>query len=437
MKQLRRVLIPVAVLLLGACKHPLEIQGQGDIIETASGIRGCALEEFQAGIGRCTNNAVDGNEDVTYRALPRPGWRFSHWDSACAQGSSGADCKLSYDQSLADFWDENFPDQTWPALRAVFVQDGDTLSGARYTASQFGGVGGTSYASLLDALFDNTGSWRYTVQQATQPDLLISRREYRYDRRSGGLVGSGVGSTTEAGAATASFDLVTLADTEGNDTSVTYYMPKRSETDPNSFAGSWYCGHISSRQGGYARFFSAQLNGSGSGALTIIADRWNQQGTSALGYTLFEDGTARLNYRASRWNVQLTGSISADGNVFVGSEIAGDARGVGACLRTSSNNTLNTVAGTFYGSYVTITSPLFTAVTQRDFTRAGGGDLTIRRDSRGNRNIRDNDYVLVGFSGQLQTGDREGAISPDGQVVFLIDARAGELPSFSLYVREN
>ncbi len=430
--------MPAAVLLLGACRHPLEIQGQGDIIETASGIRGCALEEFQAGIGRCANNAVDGNEDLVYRALPRPGWRFSHWDGACAAGSSGADCNISYDQSLADFWDENFPDQTWPALRAVFTQDGDTLSGARYNASQFGGIGGTSYASLLDALFDNTGSWRYTVQQATQPDLLISRREYRYDRRNRGLVGSGVGSTVEAGAATGDFDLVTLADTEGNDTSVTYYMPKRSETNPNSFAGSWYCGHISTRssprgQGGYARFFSAQLNGSGSGSFTIIADRWNEQGSSAIGYTLFEDGTARLNYLG----LQLTGSISADGNVFVGSEIASDARGVGACLRTSSNNTLNTVAGTYYGTYVTITSPLFTAVTQRDFTRAGGGDLTIRRDSLGNRNRRFGDYVLVGFSGQLQTGSREGAISPDGQVVFLIDAREGELPSFSLYVREN
>ena len=430
--------MPAAVLLLGACKHPLEIQGQGDIIETASGIRGCALEEFQAGIGRCANNAVDGNEDLVYRALPRPGWRFSHWDGACAAGSSGADCNISYDQSLADFWDENFPDQTWPALRAVFTQDGDTLSGARYNASQFGGIGGTSYASLLDALFDNTGSWRYTVQQATQPDLLISRREYRYDRRNRGLVGSGVGSTVEAGAATGDFDLVTLADTEGNDTSVTYYMPKRSETNPNSFAGSWYCGHISTRssprgQGGYARFFSAQLNGSGSGSFTIIADRWNEQGSSAIGYTLFEDGTARLNYLG----LQLTGSISADGNVFVGSEIASDARGVGACLRTSSNNTLHTVAGTYYCTYVTITSPLFTAVTQRDFTRAGGGDLTIRRDSLGNRNRRFGDYVLVGFSGQLQTGSREGAISPDGQVVFLIDAREGELPSFSLYVREN
>jgi hypothetical protein len=45
--------------------------------------------------------------------------------------------------------------------------------------------------------------------------------------------------------------------------------------------------------------------------------------------------------------------------------------------------------------------------------------------------------VLAGFSGQLQTGTREGAISPDGQVMFLIDVRENELPSFSLYMRAN
>ncbi len=438
MQQPRRVLITAAFVLLSACKHPLEIEGQGDIIETARGVRGCSLEEFQAGVGRCSSNAVAGDEDVTYRALPRPGWRFSHWGSACAQDSPGDDCQLSYSQSLADFWDENFPGQDWPALRAVFVQDGDTLSGTRYTASQFGGIGGSSYAALLDAQFDTRNRWRFTTQQATRPELLISRREYLYDRPGRGLVRSGISSLVEAGAATRSFDLVTLADTDGDDTSVTYYMPKRSETNPNSFVGSWYCGHISTRvgprrQGGYARFFSAEFGSSGSGALSIIADRWNEQGSTAIGYSLFEDGTARINYLG----LQLTGSISADGNVFVGSEIASDARGVGACVRTSSNNTLNSVAGTFYGTYITITSPLFTAVTQRDFTRAGSGDLTVRRDSLGGRNNRFGDYVLVGFSGQLQTGTREGAISPDGQVAFLIDVRERELPSFSLYIRQN
>ncbi len=439
MKQLPRVLVIAAAALLGACKHPLEIQGQGDIIETARGVRGCSLEEFEGGVARCSSNAVNGDEDATYRALPRPGWRFSHWDGFCAKESQAPDCNISYLQSLADFWDDNFPEETWPPLRAVFVQDGDTLGGQAYIASQFGGIGGTSYAALLDALFDNTGSWRYTSQQATQPQLLISRRQYRYARPGGGLVASGVSTLVEAGAATSDFSLVTLADTDGDDTSVTYYMPDRERSNAAAFEGSWYCGHISTRigpqrQGGYARFFSTQLNANGRGLLTLIADRWGFQGSSQqISYTLFEDGTARLNYLG----LQLTGSISEDGNVFVGSEIASDARGVGACVRTSSNNTLNTVAGRFYGTYVTITSPLFTAVTQRDVTSAGGGDLTVRRDSRGGRNERFPDFVLVGFSGQVQTRFRDGAISPDGQVLFLVDVGEDRSPSFSLYVREN
>lgn len=437
MKQLRRVLLITAVTLLGACKHPLEIDGQGDIIETARGVRGCSVDEFQAGLGRCTNNTVTGDEDVVYRALPRPGWRFSHWEG-CGQVEPGADCPTSYSQALADFWDDRSPNQTWAPLRAVFTQDGQTLSGSSYIASQFGGVSDTSYAALLDAQFDSTGGWRFTTQQATQPAVLISRREYIYRRSREGLVSSGVDTLSEAGAATDDFDLVGLVDMDGDDTSITYFMPKRDKTDAGLFAGSWYCGHISTRigprrQGGYARFFSAQLNDSGGGVFTIIADRWGDIGSQVIGYSLFEDGTARLNYLG----VQLTGSLSADGNVFVGSEIASDARGVGACVRQSSGNTLGNVAGRFYGTYVTITSPLYTAVVQRDFTTAGSGDLTIRRDSLARRDRRFNDYVLVGFSGQLQTGTRDGALSPDGKVLFLVDVREGELPSFSLLVREQ
>ncbi len=447
LRVLKKALIISAATLLAACKHPLEIQGQGDIIETAGGVRGCSLEEFQAGVSRCLSNAVDGDEDAVYRALPRPGWRFSHWDGGCAKGSTAPDCNISYLQSLADFWDQNAPDQDWPALKAVFVQDGDTLAGTEYIAAQFGGIGGSSYAALLDALFYGTDRWRFTTQQATRPQLLISRREYRYDRRSGGLVGSGVTATVEAGAATREFDYVALADTEGDDTSVTFYMPKRSSTPSNSFQGNWYCGHISTRnepgggQGGYARFFTAALDSGGGGTLRLVADRWDQQGTSNnIGYTVFENGTAYLDYLGLR----LAGSISADGDVFVGSEISDDVRGVGACLRRSSGKGLDTVSGTFYGVYVSIAAPLFTAVAQRDFTPAGGADLTLRRDSYGGSNRQFGDFVLTvdDQRGQLETGSRHGAISPDGQVVFFVDTRPSTqissiLPSFSLYFRSN
>ncbi len=50
---------------LGACKHPLEIRGQGSIVERVYGERGCSWEEFQAGSQRCTHNEV---KDQRYRS---------------------------------------------------------------------------------------------------------------------------------------------------------------------------------------------------------------------------------------------------------------------------------------------------------------------------------------------------------------------------------
>ncbi len=45
-------------LLLQACKHPLAIEGEGDIIEQLLGHRGCTREEFQASSPRCLENEV-------------------------------------------------------------------------------------------------------------------------------------------------------------------------------------------------------------------------------------------------------------------------------------------------------------------------------------------------------------------------------------------
>ena len=48
----------MALLLLQACRHPLEIVGQGHIVERIAGVRGCTYEEFQAQSPRCTENDV-------------------------------------------------------------------------------------------------------------------------------------------------------------------------------------------------------------------------------------------------------------------------------------------------------------------------------------------------------------------------------------------
>ena len=62
MASLPRSLLLVLLLALAACKHPLEIDGQGDIVERNNGYRGCSLEEFEAGFTRCTHNEVFQDE---------------------------------------------------------------------------------------------------------------------------------------------------------------------------------------------------------------------------------------------------------------------------------------------------------------------------------------------------------------------------------------
>ncbi len=49
------------VVILGAlcaCKHPLEIGGQGSTVERIYGDRGCSWRQFQAASPRCTENDV-------------------------------------------------------------------------------------------------------------------------------------------------------------------------------------------------------------------------------------------------------------------------------------------------------------------------------------------------------------------------------------------
>ena len=153
----RTALIVLVGLLLAACRHPLVIQGDGDIVELNGGTRGCALEEFRAGWARCSVNEVSNTEAVRYRALPRPGWRFARWDGYCAPESRGGDCEIDYDKASIEWWEEFFPDQGAAPLRAIFAIDNGAPVAASYIASQFGVQGRTGYTSLLDALFSSSG----------------------------------------------------------------------------------------------------------------------------------------------------------------------------------------------------------------------------------------------------------------------------------------
>jgi hypothetical protein len=56
-----------SIAMLFACSHPIEIQGQGDVI-SASGSRNCSFQDFKAGRESCTQNLVVGDYNETYYA---------------------------------------------------------------------------------------------------------------------------------------------------------------------------------------------------------------------------------------------------------------------------------------------------------------------------------------------------------------------------------
>ena len=64
-----RVFTTLAViLLLQACKHPLAIVGEGDIVDANNSGHGCTHEQFQAQDTACSENEVSGNYFVNYKA---------------------------------------------------------------------------------------------------------------------------------------------------------------------------------------------------------------------------------------------------------------------------------------------------------------------------------------------------------------------------------
>ncbi len=115
------------VLFLSACKHPLAIVGEGDIIERLAGVRGCTLEEFQASDTRCTENEIIAEDYlVSYEAIPRPDWHFVGWtaNSACEPDDSPLYCDLDISSDVIQQVDEAWPNADWPATTAVFTQNG-------------------------------------------------------------------------------------------------------------------------------------------------------------------------------------------------------------------------------------------------------------------------------------------------------------------------
>ncbi len=108
------------LFILTACKHPLAIEGEGDIVDLNGSDHGCTLEQFQAEDIACTENEVLGDYDVEYSAVPRDGWEFVGWTGPCAPRSVVPTCTLSTTAAAVEFWDAEYAEYPIPATIAHF-----------------------------------------------------------------------------------------------------------------------------------------------------------------------------------------------------------------------------------------------------------------------------------------------------------------------------
>jgi cyclophilin family peptidyl-prolyl cis-trans isomerase len=109
------------LLILQACKHPLAIDGEGDIVDANGSGFGCTLAQFQAHHIACTeNDIVDEDYIVDYRGEPKEGWRFVGWEGPCATTSVAPNCRLDAPASFSSYMDLNFAGVEMPTLTAKF-----------------------------------------------------------------------------------------------------------------------------------------------------------------------------------------------------------------------------------------------------------------------------------------------------------------------------
>lgn len=92
--------------MLAACYHPLEIEGEGDIV-SSTGTHDCALEQQPC------DNLVTGDYNVTYTAVPREGWKFVAWDRC---GKQFPTCTFNIPASVV----QQAGSTVIPSLKAVF-----------------------------------------------------------------------------------------------------------------------------------------------------------------------------------------------------------------------------------------------------------------------------------------------------------------------------
>ncbi len=161
----RYLILGIAVLLATACTHPVGIEGQGDVI-SSSGERDCNMEsqpcEFQ----------ISGTYLETYTAVPRSGFRFSHWVNCL--DTDGNRCSWNVDsETVKQNWF-----QTAPTLTASFAPNSNGNSGPNldlaFRSPPFG-LGGISAQFSQNIQYGEHERNRFDIflPQSTQPTALI------------------------------------------------------------------------------------------------------------------------------------------------------------------------------------------------------------------------------------------------------------------------
>lgn len=427
-----RYMVMASALILASCKHPLQISGEGDIVELNEGVRGCTLEEFEAQDARCTDNDVEGDYNVVYEAQPRPGWTFVSWNGECGEVPRGQ-CQFNIPASLPAYWDENFPGQPVTPLVATFDIADAVGADQGYTGSLFGKDDSEEFSALLDAtLFADR---RYDYEAVLESNLGANDfGDGFYQRSFDGLVRVSANESgyQSAGAATAKFDLAALVDYDASDSEI--WVALLTETlqgaSNSTLNGTYYCGFIDTdTAGSYAQI---TLNGDGVGAILITDNTQGELGVAPVSYSVDSDGRMVMDYAGNR----LVGGASANGDFVALTRTQDSVQGSGMCIRTSSGKSLDDVAGQYYGVYADA-EPV-TAVSELTIRRSGVVDSTLLADSNGASEApAEPRGISVMGDGRLTVGSERGMVSPDGRVGFLVDASSDGQPSLTVYIRKT
>jgi pathogenesis-related protein 1 len=132
MKTIKMALFCAAPLLLQACSHPIEIEGEGDVYSNYG--RSCTLEDTLTDPvpDNCAKNYVIDDYFDTYTAIPRAGWQFDSWRNYCADAVDNTCTFNVAAEHVRSAWFN-----TVPPLVAVFTPEGSVNCSSVVPGSNF------------------------------------------------------------------------------------------------------------------------------------------------------------------------------------------------------------------------------------------------------------------------------------------------------------